>query len=123
MWISHQQIMTQQLLYTLVLNLLCLGNRSGSEGGRVLAESEGQVDVARSVGKEILELYPSRVRLYEQTVIQPTIISVFKHPTRLVVNNSFQLISVIVYIHTYLCTRRGTLSFHPHLKLQSIFLE
>ena len=77
-------------------------------------------DVARSVAKEILELYPSRVRLYEQTVIQPTIISVFKHPTRLEVNNSFQLISAIVYIHTYLCTRRGTLSFHPHLKLQSM---
>ena len=77
-------------------------------------------DVAQSIAEKVLDLYPSRLKLYEENEIRPTVTSVYTNSIKLLVTNSYQLTAAIVYIHTCVCSLRRTLNFYPHNQLISM---
>ena len=78
------------------------------------------VTIVYSLASTKLNLFRSRLHLFEWDQIQPTIIALFSHHLRLNITNSIQLCSAVAYIQVQVCSNNGTLAYHPFTQMSSL---
>ena len=75
-------------------------------------------DFVYGIASKRFNLFPSRLRLFDFTNLERSIIAIYSSTIWLTVANSHQLCCAISYIHLHLCNRRGEINFIPYIQLQ-----